>query len=218
MTQEIKVGVSILASDFGKLADEAKRIEDAGADSIHIDIMDGHFVPNFSLGEKAVAAINRSTDLFLDVHLMIYNPFDYIERFIQAGADGITFHFEATEDVAYTLEFIKKASKKAGLSFNPETSPSFVSKYLPLSDLILIMGVHPGFAGQKFIEGTLEKLQLARSEIGKREIDLQIDGGMDLKNAEKAIQAGSNYIVSGSYLYSLPTLSEGIEKIKNIGK
>src|SRR5258706_8471769 len=146
----IQVCPSILSGDFGRLADEAKRIEKAGADAIHIDIMDGHFVPNLTLGPRAVSAINRATHLFLDVHIMIYNPFDYIESFVQAGADRITFHFEATEDVEDTLAFIKRCGIQAGLAFRPETTFSMIPKYIDKCDLVLLMTVSPGFGGQKF--------------------------------------------------------------------
>lgn len=166
----LKIEPSILAGDFGRLADEAKRLEDAGADGIHIDIMDGHFVPNLTLGPRAVAAIRKATSLFLDVHLMIYNPFDYIETFAAAGVDRITFHFEATEDVDDTLVFIRRCGKKAGLAFRPETSFSMVHKYLTLCDLILFMTVSPGFGGQQFMPEMVEKVRLARESCDRSNI------------------------------------------------
>lgn len=204
--RKIQICPSILAGDFGRLADEARRIEEAGADAIHFDVMDGHFVPNLTLGPKALAAVNRATDLFLDVHLMIYNPFDYIERFIEAGADCITFHFEATEDIEDTLNFIKKCGKQAGLAYCPETSESMVLRYLGNIDLALLMTVHPGFGGQAFIPEVLEKIKLARDFCDKHDldVDIQVDGGINPETAKLCREAGANSIVAGTYCFTAP--------------
>lgn len=211
--RKIKVFPSILSADFGHLTEEAKRLEQAGADGIHVDIMDGHFVPNLTLGPKALAAIRRSTKLFLDVHLMIYNPFDYIERFIEAGADQITFHFEATEEVEETIEYIRKCGKKVGLAFCPETSASLIPKWIGFADLILIMTVHPGFGGQKFMPEMIEKVSLVK-EMMRQEIDIEVDGGIRPETAAECIAAGANVLVSGDYLYKAPSLEEGISALK----
>ncbi len=215
-SSSIEVAPSILSGDFGKLADEAKKIEQAGADAIHLDIMDGHFVPNLTFGPKAVAAINRSTDLFLDVHLMIYNPFEYIERFVESGADRITFHFEATEEVQETLAYIRKCNIKAGLSFRPETSVEMIPKYLDVVDLILIMTVNPGFGGQAFMDDMLEKVRFVKMAIQKRELHpkIQVDGGINDKTAPKCIEAGADILVAGSYLFGLPDMAKGIKLLK----
>lgn len=225
----VQICPSILSGDFGRLADEAKRLEQAGADAIHVDIMDGHFVPNLTLGPRALAAIRRSTKLFLDVHVMIYNPFDYIEMFVQAGADRITFHFEATEDVEDTINFIRKCGKKAGLAFRPETSFSMVPKYLYLCDLILFMTVSPGFGGQEFMPEVLEKVRLAREYCNLHEIrqggiakkglswppfDLQVDGGINAATARECIAAGANVLVSGNFLFSQPNMQKAIEGLR----
>ncbi len=229
-----KINPSILSGDFGRLADEAKRIEQAGADAIHVDIMDGHFVPNLTLGPKALGAINRATPLFLDVHLMIYNPFDYVEQFIQEGADRITFHFEATEDVEDTLASIRKCGKQAGLAFRHETSFSMIPKYLYQSDLILLMTVSPGFGGQKFMPEMLEKIRLTREYCDRNLIreggivasgglkpeslppfDIQVDGGINAETAAQCVQAGANVLVSGNYLFHQPSLAAGIQSLRN---
>jgi ribulose-phosphate 3-epimerase len=154
----IKIAPSMLAGDFAHIADEAKRIEDSGADRLHLDVMDGHFVPNLTFGPQLVAAVNRSTSMFLDVHLMMYNPYDYVERFVESGADRLTIHFEATEEVEETLAYIRKCGVKAGLAFCPETSLSMIPKFLDKCDVILLMTVHPGFGGQEFMPEVVEKI------------------------------------------------------------
>jgi ribulose-phosphate 3-epimerase len=234
-SNHIQIAPSILSGDFGRLADEARRIADAGADSIHIDVMDGLFVPNLTLGPQAVAAINRATDLFLDIHMMVYNPFSYVERFVEAGANRLTFHFEATEDVEETLLYIRRCGIKAGLAFNPETTMSLIPKFLDQVDLILLMTVHPGFSGQEFIPEVLDKVRFVREVCDKLDIraggvtqpagqqgerlpplDIQVDGGINSETAKLAAAAGANVFVSGDYLFknSLP-LDQAIQLLRD---
>ena len=199
-----KVAPSIFAGNFGHLADEAKRCEEAGAECIHFDIMDGHFVRNLSLSPRALAAVNRETDLFLDVHIMVYNPYDYIERLVECGAEQITFHFEATEDVQDTIDFIRKCGVKVGLAFCPETTYSLIPKYLDQVDTLLLMTVHPGFGGQAFIPEVLDKIRFARKTIKDLklpEIDIQVDGGINVDTAKQCVEAGANNLVAGTFLF-----------------
>lgn len=214
---DLKIASSILAGDFSRLGDEAKRIEESGADSVHIDIMDGHFVPNLTIGPQAVAAINRSTEMFLDVHLMIYNPYDYIERFVEAGADRITFHLEATEEVEGTLSYIRRCGIKAGLAFRPETTESLIPKYLDKCDVVLLMTVNPGFGGQSFMPDVLEKVRFTRDICRKLSIpmDIQVDGGINKETAKLCVEAGANDLVAGTYLFSFPEMKEGVKILRN---
>ncbi|PCI93221.1 ribulose-phosphate 3-epimerase [Candidatus Aerophobetes bacterium] len=233
----VKIEPSIFAADFGKLADEAKRAEDSGADAIHFDIMDGHFAPNLSLSQKSLAAVNKATDLYLDVHIMVYNPYEYIERLIECGADSITFHFEATEDVEDTLQYIRKCNVKAGLAFCPETTVTMATKYLDKCDLILLMTVHPGFGGQAFLPKVLDKIRFLRDACNKLDIrqggvvvsersssaikklpgfDLQVDGGVDDKTAPLCVEAGANLLVSGSYLYKALDMRSCVDNLRSL--
>jgi ribulose-phosphate 3-epimerase len=214
--KQVRIFPSILAADFGRIADEAKRAEDAGADGLHLDIMDGHFVPNISFGPKVVAAIHRATSLFLDVHLMMYNPYEFVEPFVESGADGVTFHFEATEEVHDTLAYIRKCGVKSGLAFRPETSQEMTQKFITHADMILFMSVNPGFGGQEFMPKVLKKIEYTRKlaqEVGAG-LEIQVDGGINAETGARCIKAGATCLVAGHYLYQAPNMKKAIEKLK----
>ena len=194
---------SILAADFTRLGEEIKATEENGAEYLHFDVMDGMFVPSISFGMPVLASIQGATGQLKDVHLMIEEPIRYIEEFKKAGADLLTVHLEACKDVNATLDAIHKAGMKVGLSICPETLAEEAAPYLEKVDMILVMSVHPGFGGQKFIPDTLEKIQAIRkmAKDQKRKIDIQVDGGIYLTNVREVLDAGANIIVAGSAVF-----------------
>ena len=199
----IKISPSILSADFSKLGSEIQNLEKAEADLIHIDVMDGHFVPNITIGPEVIKKLRKYTSLPFDVHLMISPVHNFIKNFAEAGADIITIHPEATNDLKKTIEKIKSYNKKVGISLNPETQIDKVLPVLNLIDLVLVMSVNPGFGGQKFIIETLEKVKILRKEIDlkKLKVQIEIDGGINFDNSKIAIQAGVNILVSGTTIF-----------------
>jgi len=201
--KSIKISPSILSADFSKLGKEIQDLEKAKADLIHIDVMDGHFVPNITIGPEVINKLRKYTNLPFDVHLMISPVHNFIKNFAEAGADIITIHPEATNDLMCSIKEIKSFNKKAGVSLNPETSINEVLSNLSSIDLILIMSVNPGFAGQKFIEDTLEKVKVLRKEIDTKKFktQIEIDGGINFSNAKLAKEAGVDILVSGTTIF-----------------
>ena len=203
MSNKIKVSPSILASNFSMLGEEVEHISKAGADYIHVDVMDGHFVPNLTIGPDVVKSIRDKTAVPFDVHLMIDPIEPYIDGFVNAGADIISIHPEANDDTEKCLDKIKSLNVKAGLAINPDTDWEVVKPYMNVLDLILVMSVHPGFGGQKFISSAIDKLKSLRKEIDQsgREIELEVDGGINFDNSKTAIEAGANILVSGTTIF-----------------
>ena len=199
----IKISPSILSADFSKLGSEIQDLEKAKADLIHIDVMDGHFVPNITIGPEVINKLRKYTSLPFDVHLMISPVNNFIKNFAEAGADIITIHPEATDDLLESIKKIKSFNKKAGVSLNPKTSVDKVLPVLNLIDLVLIMSVNPGFGGQKFMPETLKKVEVLRKEIDKQKLKVQIeiDGGINFENSKSAIKAGVDILVSGTTIF-----------------
>jgi ribulose-phosphate 3-epimerase len=199
----IKISPSILSADFSKLGSEIQNLEKAKADLIHIDVMDGHFVPNITIGPEVINKLRKYTSLPFDVHLMISPVHDFIKNFAEAGADIITIHPEATNDLVSSIQKIKSFNKKAGVSLNPETSVKKVLPVLKLIDLVLVMSVNPGFGGQTFIKDTLEKVKILRKEIDTKKLktQIEIDGGINFENAIMAKKAGVDILVSGTTIF-----------------
>ena len=213
----VKISPSVLTADFLTLKDDIKRLEDAGTDMLHLDVMDGIFVPNISFGVPVIKSIKKHTSLPLDVHLMIDRPHRYIKQFAEV-ADYLGFHYEAGSDVAETLKEIRNLGCKACLTIKPCTSPQEIFEYLPLCDMVLVMSVEPGFGGQKFMPQALEKLSVLRKEITKRGLDimLEVDGGINAETAPLAVNAGADVLVAGNYVFSAENMKATVEAIKKL--
>jgi ribulose-phosphate 3-epimerase len=213
--KKIQISPSILSADFSQLGNEIKKLENGGADMVHVDVMDGHYVPNLTIGPPVIRSLRKHTKLKFDVHLMIAPVHKYIKDYAEAGADIITIHPEATDNLQDSITKIKELKKKVGISLNPETKIEIIKKFLNQIDLVLIMSVNPGFGGQKFMPEVLEKVKKLKTicENNKLNYDIEIDGGINFENSKSAIEAGANILVSGTTIFKS---NDGDIK-KNIG-
>ena len=218
--KKIQISPSILSADFSQLGNEIQRLEEGGADMIHVDVMDGHFVPNLTIGPPAIKALRNYTKLPFDVHLMIKPVHKYIKNYAEAWADIITIHPETTDNLKNSIKYIKELGKKVGVSLNPETKTDVIKEFLTEIDLILIMSVHPGFGGQKFIPGVLDKIKEMKNIKLKKNLkfDIEVDGGIDFNNSKLVIEAGANILVSGTTIFKNNNgdIKKNIETLKSI--
>jgi len=211
---KIKIAPSILSADFSNLATDIKKVEEAGADILHIDVMDGHFVNNITFGPALIKSIRNKSSLPFDVHLMI-NPADkYIDHFIAAGADTITVHIELQENISNTINQIKSKGKRAGLAINPDTAINKILPYKEIIDQVIIMSVYPGFAGQSFIEATYDRIKILRSILNNNRVDIEVDGGVNAENSTSCVQAGCNILVAGSSVFNSSDYQKNIDDIR----
>lgn len=215
---KIKVAPSLLSADFANMARDIKELENAGADLLHCDVMDGVFVPNITFGIKMIEDIRKTTQLKLDAHLMIVEPEKYVERFAQAGADIITVHIEAVKNAIDAIKLIKQCNVRAGIVLNPETDVNAIKDVIPYCDMVLVMSVHPGFGGQKFIQSSLEKLKQVKQMIDStgKDIDLEIDGGINFDNIDQVLGTGANIIVAGNTVFSAKDKKYAINRLRGI--
>lgn len=213
---KIIVSPSILSADFANLERDIKKVEDCGADWVHVDVMDGHFVPNITIGIPVVKALQPVTKLPLDVHLMIENPEKYVEQFAKAGADILTFHYEAVEkeEIIPLINKIKSLGVKVGISIKPKTAPQVLEEFLPLVDLVLVMTVEPGFGGQKFMSDCADKIEYIK-KYAKKNLIIQVDGGINAQTGKICTQKGATSLVAGSYIYGAADKKAAIESLKN---
>jgi len=210
----MKIAPSILSADFGALADDIARVESGGADQLHVDVMDGRFVPNLTIGPVVVEAIRKRTRLPLDVHLMIVEPERYVGDFVRAGADAVTIHVEATAHLQRALAQIRELGARAGAALNPATHPDTLAYVLDDLDLVLVMTVNPGFGGQKLIAEVLPKIRHVRTILGRREVDVSVDGGVKIEHARTLAEHGASVLVAGSAIFGQPDPADVIKQLR----